>query len=136
MGSWFPDRKLDLSLWVGSTDSKMLDHQRTSDPRKYTQRELPQKPPPKSKTWHHSTACSTAAVDTSPKQQARQEHKPNHQQTGPPTDTPKHTTSHSPPIRGESSPPTGMQAQGLHKPPDQPHPSGQETRNDPFFLHF
>ena len=48
------------------------------------------------KGLHHSTACSTAALDTSPKQQARQEHKPDHQQTGLPTDTPKYTTSHGP----------------------------------------
>ena len=73
-------------------------------PGSITQRELPQRPPPKSKTWHHSTACSTAALDTSPKQQARQEHTPNHQQTGLPTDTPKHITSHGPAHQREKTP--------------------------------
>ena len=35
VGSWFLDERLGLSLWVGSTESRTLDGQRTPDPREY-----------------------------------------------------------------------------------------------------
>ena len=33
--SWFPDQKLGLSCWSGSTESRTLDPPRTPDPRDY-----------------------------------------------------------------------------------------------------
>ena len=42
-GVLVPDQKLGLSLWDGSAESRMLDHQRTSDPREYYSERTPTK---------------------------------------------------------------------------------------------
>jgi len=120
----FPSSDQALSLWSGSADSKTLDYQRTCDPREYQIMNL-----------HKATTCiqdpaspncqQNPGQDTSSKQQTRQKHKPNHQQT--------ELSSHSalPGGRGDNSLPLPEHkhmphpAQNLYKPPDRP----QEGRN-------
>ena len=56
---WFPEQKLGLSFWGGSTESRTLDCQRIPTQGKINQWELPEKHPPDFRTQNHVIACST-----------------------------------------------------------------------------
>ena len=58
MWFWSPTRDQALSLWSGSTDSKILDYQRTN-PGGIKQWELTQKKPHEYQTWYRPTTNST-----------------------------------------------------------------------------
>ena len=58
MESSFLTRYQALSLWSMSTDSKILDYQRTK-PREYRIVRTHRKEPLEYKTWHHPTTSST-----------------------------------------------------------------------------
>ena len=90
-----------LSLWSGSTDSKMVDYQRTN-PREYQI----VRTHTKETTWIQDLASPNhqqhPVQDASSKQQTKQKHKPNHQQTG----LPPHSAL---PIRGKTNKQTKTQ---------------------------
>ena len=77
----FPGQRLGLSFLIGGTESRKLDHQKIPNTRKY----LLVRTNTKASTCIQDPAspnCWQLTVqDGLPKPQARQKHKPNHQQT-------------------------------------------------------
>ena len=59
VGFWFPEQKLGLSFWGGSTESRTLDCQRILTQGNINQWELLEKHPPDFRTQNHTISCST-----------------------------------------------------------------------------
>ena len=133
--SWFP--KSGPSLWDGSAESRTLDHQRMPDSREYKSAKTPMK----ASTWIQDLAAPSfllrPSLDTSPKQQARQEQNPIISRKEVHRHSKTHHFTWPCPSKGEKKPHllpvehkhNSFQTWSLHKPLDQPHPLGAETKS-------
>lgn len=133
MGSWFTNQKLGLSLWVGvlspgrwTTKVLLISSSIISE---NSHKSLHPNPRPSTTQLlaAPSAGCLTQGISkTGTQSQAAADRLP--------TDTPKHTTLHSPAHQQEKThfhwPECGhkpLLTWSLHKPLDQPHPPGAET---------
>ena len=136
--SQFPGQRLGLSFWIGGTESRKLDHQKIPNTSKY----LLVRTNTKASTCIQDPAspnCWQLTVqDASPKPQARQKHKPNHQQTRFPL-TPQNIPLYTVRCKGPSkrkknhllqteSRNRSIPTQSLNKPLDQPYPQMAEIK--------